>query len=63
MKVFVPMSDAALGVNGELCQSLVPFDPSYLVVSESISEGRKPSNWVSDCDYERARERLYATEA
>ena len=30
MKVFVPMSDATLGANGEVCQQLVPFDPAFL---------------------------------
>ena len=63
MKVFVPMSDAALGANGEVCQRLVPFDPSYLTELEPVSEGHKPSNWVSDCDFEQAKERLYATQA
>ncbi len=63
MKVFIPMSDATVGANGEICQRLVPFDPSYLKVSGTIGEGCKPSNWVSDCNYEQARERLFATEA
>lgn len=58
MKVFVPVSDAVLGANGEVCQRLVPFDPSYLAESEAVGEGNKPSNWVSDCDYEQARARL-----
>ena len=64
MKVFVPMSDAVLGANGEVCQQLVPFDPAYLSdMNSEIREGNKPTNWVSDCDYQRARERLYATQA
>ena len=62
MKVFVPVSDAVLEANGEVCQWLVPFDPSWLPVSAAISEGSKPGNWVGDCNYEQARERLFATE-
>ncbi len=58
MKVFIPMSDAALGDNTELYQKLVPFNPEFLHGSQDRREGHKPSNWVSDCDYERARERL-----
>lgn len=55
------MSDAALGVDGELYQQLVPFDPAYLAAGQEIREGSKPSNWIPECDYEQARERLYAT--
>ena len=58
MKVFVPMSDDVLGANGEVCQRLVPFDPSYLAEGTPVGEGNKPRNWVSDCNYEQARERL-----
>lgn len=58
MKIFVPMSDATLGTNGEVLQQLVPFDPSYL--EENAREGHKPANWVADCDYQQARERLFA---
>lgn len=61
MKVFIPMSDAALGSDSDLYQQLVPFDPSFLTDGQRAKEGRKPSNWVSECDYEEARERLYAT--
>mgnify|MGYP001063687768 CR=1 FL=1 len=60
MKVFVPMSDAILGHNAELCQRLVPFDPSYLTESQERRRGHKPSNWVNDSNYEQARERLFA---
>ncbi len=60
MKVFVPMSDAVLGSNGEVCQRLVPFDPAYLTESMVVKEGHKPSNWVDDCSYEQACERLFA---
>jgi hypothetical protein len=63
MKVFVPMSDATLGDNGEVCQRLVPFNPSFLAEGQEIREGRKPSNWVSESDYDQVRERLYATPA
>jgi hypothetical protein len=63
MKVFVPMSDATLGANGEVCQQLVPFDPSFLNEANSCREGHKPSNWVSDSDYEQARERLFSARA
>ena len=61
MKVFVTMPDAALGEDGDLYQQLVPFDPAYLAAGEKIREGCKPSNWISECDYEQARERLYTT--
>lgn len=64
MKIFVPMSDAVLGANGEVCQQLVPFDPAFLGdMNSDAREGNKPTNWVPDCDYERARERLFATQA
>ncbi len=62
-KVFVPMSDAVLGANGEVCQRLVPFDPSFVVENSVVGEGNKPRNWVSDCDYQQARERLYSPQA
>ena len=57
------MSDAALGVDGDLYQQLVPFDPAFLTEGQEIREGRKPDNWISECDYEQAKERLYATRA
>lgn len=60
MKVFVPMSDATLGENGEVNQRLIPFDPSFLAEQEEQRPGNKPSNWVADCNYEAARERLFA---
>ena len=59
MKVFVPMSDATLGANGEVCQQLVPFDPAFLNEVEGLREGHKPSNWVSESDCQQARERLF----
>ena len=60
MKVFVPMSDEALGDNGEVCQSLIPFDLSFLGTSQQRRDGKKPSNWVSDSNREQARQRLFA---
>ena len=63
MKIFIPMSDATLGDNGEVCQSLVPFNPAFLAESQETREGQKPSNWVSDSNYNQVRERLYATSA
>ncbi len=63
MKIFVPLSDAVLGRDSELYGQLVPFDPSFLAAGQERSEGRKPSNWISESDYEQARERLYATRA
>ena len=63
VKVFVPMSDVALGVNGDLYQQLVPFDPAYLVPGEATREGCKPRNWISESDRKQARERLYANSA
>ena len=45
MKIFVPMSDAVLGVNGEVCQSLIPFDLSFLGSTQESGEGKKPHNW------------------
>jgi hypothetical protein len=62
MKVFVPMSDAVLGDNGEVCQSLIPFDLSFLGSTQEPGEGKKPSNWVSDSDGEQARQRLFAVQ-
>ncbi|MDC0069162.1 hypothetical protein OAL10_10280 [Gammaproteobacteria bacterium] len=62
MKVFVPMSDAVLGDNGEVCQSLIPFDTSFLGNTQDAVEDRKPSNWVPDCDRDQARQRLLATQ-
>ena len=62
MKVFVPMSDEVLGDNGEVCQSLIPFDLSFLGSTQEPGEGKKPSNWVSDYDLEQVRQRLFATQ-
>jgi len=62
MKVFVPMSDAVLGDNGEVCQSLIPFDTSFLGNRQDAVEDRKPSNWVPDYDRDQARQRLFATQ-
>jgi len=62
MKVFIPMSDAVLGDNGEVCQSLIPFDLSFLGSSREPVEGKKPSNWVSDSNGEQARRRLFAAQ-
>ncbi len=61
MKVFVTMSDAVLGDNVELNQKLVPFKPEFLGRTQEAKEGSKPGNWVSDCDYQRARQRLYSS--
>ena len=61
MKIFVPMSDNTLGENGEVCPRLVPFDPAFLADREAVNEGHKPSNWISDSNYEQARQRLFAT--
>ncbi len=58
MKVFVPMSDAVLGDNGEVCQSLIPFDLSFLGSTQEPGEGKKPSNWVAGSNRKQARERL-----
>ncbi|MBT4160975.1 MAG: hypothetical protein HOC70_03085 [Gammaproteobacteria bacterium] len=63
MKVFIPMSDAALECDGGLYPRLVPFDPSFLTADQERSEGRKPSNWISESDCEQARERLYTAHA
>ena len=62
MKVFIPMSDAVLGDNGDVCQSLIPFDLSFLGSTQEPGEGKKPSNWVSDYDLEQVRQRLFATQ-
>jgi len=58
MKVFVPMSDSVLGDNGEVCQSLIPFDLSFLGSTQEPGAGKKPSNWVPDSDREQTRQRL-----
>ena len=60
MKVFVPMSDSVLGDNGEVCQSLIPFNLSFLVSTEEPGAGKKPNNWVSDSNREEARQRLFS---
>ena len=62
MKVFVPMSDSVLGDNGEVCQSLVPFDLSFLGSTQEPAAGKKPNNWVSDSDREQARKRLFSAQ-
>ena len=62
MKVFVPMSDSALGDNGEVCQRLVPFDLSFLGSTQTPCAGKKPSNWVSNCDREQAKKRLFSAQ-
>ena len=56
MKVFVPMSNSVLGDSGEVCQSLIPFDLSFL------GSTKKPSNWISDSDREQARQRLVSAQ-
>ena len=61
MKVFVAMSDASLRDRSELYQQLVPFNPSFL--KDGAREGRKPFNWVAECNYDQARERLAASKA
>lgn len=63
MKIFVPMSDATVGDNGEFNPGLVPFDPSFLAPNRPVLDGNKPRNWVSDCDRQQAKARLYATQA
>ena len=62
MKVFVPMSDSVLGDNGEVCQSLIPFDLSFLESTQKSAAGKKPNNWVSDSDREQARQRLFSAQ-
>jgi hypothetical protein len=62
-KVFIPMSDAALGDNGEVDHQLIPFDPAFLNDVQVVGEGQKPNNWVSDCNSQQARERLFAAHA
>jgi hypothetical protein len=62
MKVFVPMSDSVLGDNGEVCQSLIPFDLSFLATNQEPGEGKKPNNWVADSDRAQARQRLFSVQ-
>ena len=62
MKVFVPMSDSALGDNGEVCQRLIPFDLSFLGSTQEPGAGKKPNNWVADSDREQARQRLFSAQ-
>ena len=62
MKVFVPISDSVLGDNGEVCQSLSPFDLSFLGSKQEIGAGEKPNNWVPDSDREQARQRLFSAQ-
>ena len=62
MKIFVPISDSVLGDNGEVCQSLIPFDPSFLRGAQQTAAGKKPSNWVLDSDREQARQRLFSAQ-
>ena len=54
MKVFLPATDSVLAEYG--VTQLVPFDPSFLIPSNS--KGRKPSTWITDDDYLSACERL-----
>ena len=63
MKVFVPMSDATVGENGEVDMALVPFDPAFLAQSRVVHEGNKPTNWVANYDGQQARARLSAASA
>ena len=62
MKIFVPMSDSVLGDNGEVCQSLIPFDLSFLGSTQEAPAGKKPNNWVLDSDREQARQRLFSAQ-
>ncbi len=59
MRIFIPLSDTSLEKSSELYQKLVPFDPSYLNDVRHQDEGRKPHNWVADCNCEQARARLF----
>ena len=59
MKVFVPMSDALLSDQGELTGTLVPFDPLFLNIQSG--EENRPANWISDTDFNAARQRLNQT--
>lgn len=63
MKVFIPMCDATLGDNGEVDMGLVPFDPAFLATSRVVHDGNKPTNWLSNCDSQQARERMFAVTA
>ena len=54
------MTDAALVADSNLYQQLVPFDPEFITSGIDRSEGRKPSNWVTESDSQQARERLHA---
>ncbi len=63
MKIFIPLSDTSLGESSELYQKLVPFDPSYLDAASPQDEGRKPYNWIADCNVEQARARLFESAA
>ncbi len=60
VKVFVPMSDVALGADSNLYRRLVPFDPSYVVAGQAADGGCIPRNWISKSSCKQARERLDA---
>ncbi|MGI9323398.1 MAG: hypothetical protein ACR2PJ_07445 [Pseudomonadales bacterium] len=60
---FVPISDATLFADSDLHRRLVPFNPNFRVAGQKPSQGRKPRNWIADCDGQQARARLYATQA
>ena len=63
IKVFVPMSDAILGDNGEICPSLIPFDLSMLARREELGDDKKPNNWLQAPETEYAQKRLFRASA
>ncbi len=62
MKIFIPMANANLPLDGEITGKLVPFDPSFLKPKTATSDGFKPRNWVSEFTREQAQNRLLASQ-
>jgi hypothetical protein len=58
MKIFVPMPDENMNDRRGIIGRVVPFSPEFLLKSEKVQQGRKPSNWISDNDYSAACARL-----
>jgi len=55
--VFLPASDELLNDRSIDDAQLVPFNPDFLAPKQD----RKPRNWISDCSYEKALERLHGS--
>ena len=59
IKVFLPVTDSLLDKYGT--EQLVPFNPDFLVQSDTTEKKRR--NWIAGDDYLSACQRLRAAEA